>query len=90
MQIHLGKILGAGGGRPAQRLEQAGGNENRNVMLVETKQPGGFIDAQPRGRCDEGEKILLFLIHAPPAFPELSGGVLMAASAASTNPRNWP
>jgi hypothetical protein len=56
--------------RVAQRLEQAGGNERRNVMRLAIKHPPRLLRREPGGQlARKSQKPILFFFHAAPVAP---------------------
>src|SRR4051812_29914056 len=70
------KIFRAGRWRMTERLEQAHGNQDRDVVFRETEEPGRFGDVESRRRDGQGQKVFLLLLHTSP--PNRSGLDLLA------------
>ena len=63
LQIHGCKVLGTCRWRMAERFKQPDGNQDRDVVLGESEEPGCLVYAQPRRWTSQCEKILFRLVH---------------------------
>jgi hypothetical protein len=62
--VHCREVFhGVGLGR-AERLQQSGGHENRDVVRLEVENQAGLLNVEPRGQfAKQTEKSVLLLIH---------------------------